>query len=323
MPHVTDHHLKNVFLLLGILLFLTYSLGLFTSLNRINSRETKLPQDLARAAGKFVQLGQANVYYEYYKAPAQPPHATLLFIHGFGLNLRSWDNQVEYFLNKGYDLLLVDLLGQGLTQDIGDSDTRAEAQTDMLNQLLKYLALPQTVVVGHSRGGSIAQRFALNYPEKVTGLILVNSADLSGVLGYQSLLWLNNPLLAQIPAGVFTSKENLRTLFEGGFADSQKVTDEIIDKYYAPYTIKDSTRNLVTQFLISDSNRLIETGHITQPVLVIHGLKDTLMATEATKNLLLGLPNPDYAEITDAAHGPQDETPIELNQIIGDWLDRH
>jgi pimeloyl-ACP methyl ester carboxylesterase len=322
MPHVTDHHLKKTFLLLVSFLVVSYSLSFVISLNKINSRETRLPQELARTEGKFIQLGSANVYYEYYRALTQPAHTTILMVHGFGMNLRTWDNQIEYLLNKGYDLLLVDMLGAGLTQDIGESDVRAEAQSQMLGELMKYLAIPQTVIIGHSRGGNIAQRFALNFADKVQGLVLVNATDLSADLGYQSLLWVNNPFILQIPAGLLISKENLHSLFVNGFADPAKVTDLIADKYYAPYTIKGSTHNLVNHFLVSDSDRLVETGRITQPALVIRGLHDTLITLQATERILLGLPNREYAEISNAGHGPQDETPAELNQIIGDWLER-
>ncbi len=321
MPKALHIHLKRLIFLLGIILLVAYVVILSSSIGNAALREKLNPADLARVGGKFAQIDDAQIYYEYHRSPMQPPKATVLLLHGFGVNLRTWDNQIGY-LQTNYDVLAVDMLGFGLSQDIGSSVLGNNAQVTMLGKLLDQLAISKVYVIGHSLGGAVAQTMALDMPQKVQGLVLIDSLDLSGMTNYQTLGWLNNPLLAQIPVNLLLNQANLKVVMQQGYGDPTKVTDDEVQNNYLPYTLKNSVRNLIAQLFAPSTNRIVETGLITQPALIIRGEKDAVISKQSTDNLKLGLPHNEYVEIAEAGHGPQQEAPVVTNEIIGDWLAR-
>ena len=101
---------------------------------------------------------------------------TIVFIHGWALNKTVWDDQVPVF-SKRYRVLRYDSPGFG--KSTGVSDESAEP-ADLL-VLLEALHIDHAYIVGHSRGGGIALRFAAAYPEKVDGLVLYGSTPPAGL----------------------------------------------------------------------------------------------------------------------------------------------
>ena len=100
---------------------------------------------------------------------------TVVFIHGWAHNKSVWDDQVPVF-SKRYRVLRPDARG------FGASTGFADASVDPLDLLilLEALHIDRAYIVGHSRGGGVALRFAAAYPDKVDGLVLYGSAPPAG-----------------------------------------------------------------------------------------------------------------------------------------------
>jgi len=114
----------------------------------------------------FLDINGTSFYYEV-TGTGEP----LLLIHGFNLDTRLWEDQVEEFSQK-YMVIRFDIRGLGRTPATEIpftlyDDTRA---------VLKGLEVEQAHVVGLSFGGTVAVEFALVYPEMVKSLTLVSSA---------------------------------------------------------------------------------------------------------------------------------------------------
>jgi pimeloyl-ACP methyl ester carboxylesterase len=84
----------------------------------------------------------------------------IIFIHGTGSNLAMWNQQVPFFLERGYNSTLVDLRGHGKTPEPGE-DTSMRVH---LNDVIETLEAAQTAFpayfVGHSLGAMIAMSIA-------------------------------------------------------------------------------------------------------------------------------------------------------------------
>lgn len=99
----------------------------------------------------------------------------LLFVHGFGNEAHVWDDLAPA-VAPYYRTLAVDLRGHG------DSDRDPEARYDYdahvadLEALTEALGIERLVLVGHSLGGRIAMLFAGRHPERMAGLVVVDSA---------------------------------------------------------------------------------------------------------------------------------------------------
>ena len=125
----------------------------------------------AAAQDRTINVGDAAVNYD-----LTGKGRTVVFIHGWALNKSVWDDQVPVF-SKRYRVLRYDSPGFG--KSTGVSDESAEP-ADLL-VLLEALHVDRAYIVGHSRGGGIALRFAAAYPEKVDGLVLYGSTPPAGI----------------------------------------------------------------------------------------------------------------------------------------------
>jgi pimeloyl-ACP methyl ester carboxylesterase len=124
----------------------------------------------AVAQERTLNVGDATISYD-----LTGKGRTVVFIHGWALNKSVWDDQVPVF-SKRYRVLRYDSPGFG--KSTGVSDESAEP-ADLL-VLLEALHIDHAYIVGHSRGGGIALRFAAAYPERVDGLVLYGSTPPAG-----------------------------------------------------------------------------------------------------------------------------------------------
>lgn len=97
----------------------------------------------------------------------------LLLIHGFGDNLNVWYHQLPVF-SKNFRVIGYDLMGSG-ESDISVEESSIGSLANDAYHLLKNAGVKGVYVLGHSLGGRVACRLAVDHPEVVKGLILANS----------------------------------------------------------------------------------------------------------------------------------------------------
>ena len=118
-----------------------------------------------RAVQGVATMNDGSLYYEV--TGDGPP---LVFLHGFSVDHRMWDSQVDFFAQH-HQVIRYDLRGFGRSS----LPTEPYAHVDDLRALLDHLQLTQATLVGLSRGGSVALDFTLTYPQRVDKLVLVDS----------------------------------------------------------------------------------------------------------------------------------------------------
>ena len=97
----------------------------------------------------------------------------VLFLHGYTDSRRSYDPvlaQLPDFLNA----IAVSQRGHGDSDRPEEGYAVSDFASDVLH-LMDTLNIQRSVIVGHSMGASVAQRFAIDYPDRTVGLILVGS----------------------------------------------------------------------------------------------------------------------------------------------------
>jgi pimeloyl-ACP methyl ester carboxylesterase len=111
-----------------------------------------------------ITLRDTRIYYE----AAGPSSARpIVFIHGFALNLREWDDQVKA-LSPEYRIVSYDRRGFGKSTGIAD----VFVEPGDLKELLDTLGVRSAVLVGHSGGAGVAMRFAVAHRDRVDALVL-------------------------------------------------------------------------------------------------------------------------------------------------------
>jgi pimeloyl-ACP methyl ester carboxylesterase len=96
----------------------------------------------------------------------------VLLIHGFPLDRTLWRHQMKDL--HGYRLIAPDLRGMGATEAPGGSWTMGSYAGDLV-ALLDRLGVERAVVVGLSMGGYIAFELIRHWPERVAGLVLMDT----------------------------------------------------------------------------------------------------------------------------------------------------
>lgn len=102
---------------------------------------------------------------------------TVVLLHGKNFYGSYWENTIKALTFAGYRVVVPDQIGFGKSAkpDISYSFDLLAANTA---SLLDSLQIKKAAIVGHSMGGMLAVRFARNYPERTTHLVLENPIGL-------------------------------------------------------------------------------------------------------------------------------------------------
>ena len=98
----------------------------------------------------------------------------LLWLHGGFVSMRTWDEPWAALAADGLRMLAVDLCGHGRSSRRDGPTSVSLMAADVLG-LLDLLGVEQVVICGHSLGGMVAQELTLMAPERVLGLLLVDT----------------------------------------------------------------------------------------------------------------------------------------------------
>ena len=103
----------------------------------------------------------------------EPCKPVVVLIHGLGINRQMWRDHIAE-LTQHFRVLSYDLLGHGESEIPGLQPT-LQAFAAQLKNLLDQLQIKRCAIAGFSLGGMINRRFAMDYPEYVNALIILNS----------------------------------------------------------------------------------------------------------------------------------------------------
>ena len=111
--------------------------------------------------------GTAYDYRQKHNAP------TVIFIHGLGLNRETWSEHLDDYANH-YSVLTYDLCGHGETI-LPSHNVNLTLLSEQLYALMQHLKIQKAALIGFSLGGMINRRFALDHPEHLSALVILNS----------------------------------------------------------------------------------------------------------------------------------------------------
>lgn len=114
----------------------------------------------------YLEAEEKKLYYES-RGKGEP----LIMIHGLALDSRIWRDLPDTLMKK-YRVVTYDLRGHGRSW-VPDSGYSYRDHLNDLKWLLTELGLSQVTVLGHSLGGAVAIKYALNAPANVEALVLL------------------------------------------------------------------------------------------------------------------------------------------------------
>ena len=264
----------------------------------------------------FADIDGVRIHYQE-KGTGTP----LLLLHGFTSSTYSWKDVFEP-LSKTFRVIAVDFKGFGFS-DKPDGDYSRSAQAALIAHLLDYLKIDRAWLCGNSMGGEIALNVALINPQRIAGLILIDSGGVK-VPGSGSLApgYLLIPVVGRVLTALsLTSDKLVRQGLEKSFYDRSKVTEERVATYYRPLQTRGG--QLAALRARTQADRLpIEQNlsRINVPTLIIWGAQDALIPLEAGRKMSSLIKNSKLVVFENCGHLPEEEMPARVVNEVEPYI---
>lgn len=103
-------------------------------------------------------------------------HGTpLIFLHEYATDMRAWESQVRYF-NRYFQVIRFNYRGYPPSSVPVDPESYLHDRfIEDIDGLVRFLGIQEAFLVGIATGGNLALNFALRFPAKVKGLVVVGA----------------------------------------------------------------------------------------------------------------------------------------------------
>lgn len=305
---------KILLIVLGLVVLVVVGLTVFwfTRPNDV-SFDTLRPTIPHSEFSKFADVGGLRIHYQE-KGTGTP----MVLIHGYTSSVYTWKDEFDA-LSQKYRVIALDLKGFGFS-DKPEGDYSRRAQGEVVVGLLEQLKIEKAWLVGNSMGGETALNVAVNHPEKVIGLVLIDSAGVKVTGGTSVAPWyLQVPVVGRVVTALaLTSDKLVRHGLEKSLYDHAKVTNDRVAFYYQPLRTAGgqlAATRAREQFDLYPVEDKLST--INVPTLLIWGAEDELIPLEAGKKLNSLIKDSRLVVLEKCGHIPQEEMPERVvNEIL-------
>ena len=227
---------------------------------------------LARSKRKIRTFAGDIAYIRQGQGPA------VLLLHGIPSSSYLWRDIIGP-LSTTFEVLAPDLLGYGDSDKRLDADLSIAAQARYMVAFMETLGVHQAAVIGHDIGGGVAQLMAVDEPQRVARLVLIDSA-VDNNWPVPVIARLKEPAWDQIMVNI-DMRKGLREGLEKGMVTGDRVTDEVVDEWTRPFqdlggrrAYLRAARALNNRDLVSRSKHLEE---METPTLILWGANDPFL----------------------------------------------
>lgn len=250
--------------------------------------------------------------------PGGTPRDHLVLAHGYGEHLGRYTGFAEYFTTAGYAVHALDHRGHGKsggTRAVIDSFANADADLDQLvDKVRADSGLSRIKLIGHSMGGSLALNYALNHPERLSGLVLSGPAIGGGLPKLQA--WVLAIVSRFAPAlGMIQLDADAVS------RDPQVVADYKADPLVFHGKVPARTAREMMHAVTTYPPRV---GAMQVPCLLMHGSADSLVLVKDAQPVFDAIGSADKTvRIFDGLYHEIFNEPerLEVLGIVKDWLE--
>lgn len=245
-------------------------------MNTALSSTARPPRSLRRPIEQRVEL-ETGITLPYV-VQGEPSGIPVILLHGITDSWRSWES-VLAGLPGSIQAVAPTQRGHGAA-DRPATGYRFEDFAADLAAFLDALGIERAVVAGHSVGSQVAQRFAMDHPDRLLGLVLVGSVT----------TWQGNPAVAEVwESGFSTLTDPLDPAFVRAFQASPRLPRARLDvavreSLKAPARV---WREVWEAMMTTDFSA--ELGKIAAPTLVVWGDRDPLCPRGEQEALVAGI----------------------------------
>ena len=275
--------------------------------------------------------GSQNIFY--FEA-GQENDPVIFLIHGLGDEADTW-RHVILPLAEDYHIFAIDLPGFGRS----DKPHRKYSPRFMLDSIMAVmdkLEITSAILMGSSLGGILSQKLALDYPDRISGLILVGGSFLQiEPMQDWSLRLMRVPLLGKWlytrlrkdPDAAFDSLRNVYADLDNMPKSDREFLFTRVNKRVwddgQRHAYLSVLRNLSDWVSEHQDGLADELAELATPTLVIRGEHDPLYSKENAIKLVEVQPEASMATIEGVGHLPHQEGPDAFLAVVMRWLEMH
>ena len=246
----------------------------------------------------------------------------ILFIHGLGSSSDRWMDIPDALSRYFHPIVAVDLIGFGGSDKPLTLDYTIEYFSKFIRDYIDCTQIwrndddsCKTIIVGHSLGGYIAAKVAIEAQDLIEKLVLIDS---SGMLKEPT------PLLEQyLNAALNPSFENVKNVFEQMLGNPALLHPMLVDAFIkrinlagAKYAFKSAFENSTRKYIESSELQRIE----NIPALIICGAADKLIPVAHSKRFNEVLKHSQLQIVENTGHAPFSEKPSMVFDIMRIFL---
>ena len=273
----------------------------------------------------FVQRNQHRIYVREY--PGEEP--AIILMHGFPDNLHLYDRLSPY-LSPPRRVIAFDFLGWGASDKPHGYPYTAAGQAGDLDAVITQLRLQQVILVAHDASGPPAIDWALARPERVAGLVLLNTYYCAmQTLRPPEAIWLfSTPGVRNIarPVSQMFGHWIFRRMYRwqvGRFFRDAEVRNKFLPLLYQQFDDTPSARRAFFRLnedllptIRSRTKMLPKLGEFSRPVRIIFGDADPYLNKGVAQRFHELFPVSELFLVPDARHFVQMDEPAQVARLI-------
>jgi pimeloyl-ACP methyl ester carboxylesterase len=274
------------------------------------------------AQGRMIEVAGAtlNVLEIGPRDAAGPP---IVIIHGASSNLQTMRRPLGDMLALHHRVILIDRPGHGWSTRARLEDSTPAIQGRMIDAALETLGIGRAIFVVHSWAGALGALMALDYPQRVAGLVMLAPVAYpwrGGVGWYNKLVTtpVIGPLLAYtitLPLGYFLIESGARNVFLPQIMPEDFVTSTATPLLLRPREFLANAWDLVA-LKAAVAEQAPRYGDIKVPVVVIAGDMDkTVSPNIHSRPFVAAVPDAKLIVLPDVGHIVQNAAP---ERVIGE-----
>lgn len=247
----------------------------------------------------------------------------VLLLHGLGGSAYDWRALADDLAAAGRRVLIPDLLGSGYTDAPADGDYTPRGQAELAARLLDDLGVTRADVVGNSYGGCAAIFLALDFPDRVNRLVLLDPAvALQEFPFYIALARI--PVIGELVVAISPASWIVSFVVDSAYHDPTKMTEEELEEYAHERRRPGNgtaailmARSLEYRGAATLHERL---GEIRAPTLLFWGEDDRITLSENAPQIAAAIPGARLVTVPLAGHVPHMERPDAVRPLLLDFL---
>ena len=258
----------------------------------------------------LLEVNKVKIYYEMKNESGKE---VVAFFNGVAASVASWGFQVPVFEKAGYKIILHDFKGQLLSDKPAGPYTFHEHAAEA-KALFDHLGVKKAHIIGTSYGGEVAMQLAIDYPDCVKTLSVIDSvSELDDVLKMFVASWKS---LAEKKNVDDFFNAMMPTVYSSSFMAKNRAYIEERKKTYSLIPPEFFKGQVALYETFASINMTADLPKINCPTLVVCGQDDILKPVRFSRIISDQIADSEFALVPDCGHACLLEKPAVLNSLL-------